>query len=734
MNVIGKKTSIDKFALMKATGKMDFSTDHVFEGMLYARILTSPYAHAKITSIDTSAATALAGVKAVATYQDCPLLTQELFYMGQEVAAVAAVDPHIAAQAVELIKVTYQQLPFVLDAEEAMKSTSPLVGVNPGSNILGEPVSVTWGDTAAGFAASDVTVQDTIGWSARHGHSTLEPRSCIAVWDNSLQDQLTVYTNSQDVFAQRAAIAADLKLPITSVTVVAHGPGGGFGDLGGTVDHIEIAAVLAKKAGAPVQYHLTRRENYLTAFHQFPDKATIKIGAKSDGTLVALEGTIYSDVGAIPMPLVGDAMSPIQLTYNIPNFKLTGYSIVTNKPRCGYFRCVGEPGGLWDFEPVLDQLAEKLHMDPVQLRIKNSKTMADKDNGTGAAFTSMALKEVFQKAADGIGWTSKWHAKNSKQLADGRYHGMGISGFICNKGNYILQRTISIASTRDGKFLVNVGLGGAFHETPSSQALLAAEALGVNEEDVDIGSFGDTSTTQDCSMMAGSSGMITTGTATLDAAKEMKAQLFTYAAYKLSTTPDKLDALGGKIFLKSDPTKFVTHADVLGDIVTPPLNSKGYCTFAMQTTVRTEVASAVEVAVDAETGKVEVLNVVTADDLGRAVYWKGAEAQIEGGNVQSIGYELTWTQVVDANNGVCLNPDFLNCKFPTMKDVPVTSITPIIVESIDSSGPFGAKGLGEPPLATPAAAISNAIYNAVGVWVKDAPITPWKLLKALGKA
>jgi CO/xanthine dehydrogenase Mo-binding subunit len=258
--------------------------------------------------------------------------------------------------------------------------------------------------------------------------------------------------------------------------------------------------------------------------------------------------------------------------------------------------------------------------------------------------------------------------------------------------------------------------------------------LGVNEEDVDVGSFGDTSSTQDCSMQAGSSGMITTGTATLDAAKEMKAQLFNYASYKLNTTPDKLDAKGGKIFLKSDPTKFVTHADVLGDIVTPPLNSKGYCTFAMQQTVRTEIASAVEVAVDAETGKVEVLNVVTADDLGRVVFWKGAEAQVQGGNVQSIGYELMWTQIVDSTNGVTLNPDFIYCKFPTMKDVPVTSITPIIVESIDSSGPFGVKGIGEPPLATPAPAITNAIYNAVGVWVKDCPITPAKLLKALGKA
>jgi xanthine dehydrogenase YagR molybdenum-binding subunit len=732
-NVIGKPGVMDKFALQKATGKHDFAADHVLEGLLYTRTLMSPYPHAKITTIDTSDAEKLAGVKAVVTYKDCPYLTQELFYQGQEVASVAATDPHIAAQALELIKVTYQQLPYVLDADQAVQPNSPLTGVVPNSNIIGEPFVFTKGDVTAGFAQADVTVDETVGWSGGFQHAGLEPRSCIAVWDHDLQDKLTVWTTSQNPYGQRAELAAALKLPLHNVTVISHGSGGTFGDRH-VAEWCIIAACLAKKAGAPVQYHLSRAENFLTAHHQYPDKAHIKLGAKSDGTLVAIEATFWSDVGAYAMPLVGDAISPLQLTYKSPNVKLTGYSVVTNKPRCAYFRCVGEPGGEFLIEEVIDMLAEKLNMDPVQLRLKNVPQGADKDLATDLPFSSNMMKECIQAAADGIGWTSKWHAKGAKKLTDGRYHGMGINAFICNKGSQFGDvSTVVIITTRDGKFSMLVGHSG-IQETPSCQAFIAAEALGVNEPDVVLGDYGNTSTTQDCGFQGGSTRVVTTGPAVIAAANDVKAQVFKYAAPMLNTTPDKLDAKGGKIFLISDPTKFVTYAQVLGDGMTPPIVGVGYTPYDWSKTIRTMVASTVEVAVDADTGDVEVLNAFTADDLGRTIHLMGSEAQIEGGFVQSLGYQLMWEQIVDSTNGVILNPNYLDQKFPTILDTPTPDKFNLkILESNDARGPFGAKGLGEPPLATPAGAIANAIYNAVGVWIRSQPSTPWKILKALGK-
>jgi CO/xanthine dehydrogenase Mo-binding subunit len=732
-NVIGKPGIPDKQAVQWATGKLDFANDHVFEGMLYARILTSPYPHAKITSIDTSEAEKMPGVKAVTTYKDCPYMTQELFYCGQEVAAVAATDPHIAAQAIEKIKVTYQQLPYVLDAEEAMKPGAPLVGVVPNSNIVGEPLVITRGDVNAGFAQADVIVEDTVGWSANQQHSPLQPRSCIAVWDYSTQEKLTVYTNSQNPYGQRAELAAALKIPLNSVTVISHGTGGGFGDLH-VAEWLIIAAVLAKKAGKAVHYQLTRRENYLTATHQYADKARIKLGAKSDGTIVACDATFWSDVGAMPMPLVGDAISPLQLTYRIPNAKITGYSIVTNKPRCAYWRCVGEPGGVFLMEIVIDQLAEKLGMDPLQLRLKNVVTDADKDMATGLPFSSMAMKEVLQKAADGAGWATKWHPKGALKLADGRYHGIGVNGFVCNKGAMFGDVSCPIIiSTRDGKFTILVG-HSRIQETPSCLAWIAAEELGVNHDDVVVGDWGNTSTTQDCGFQGGSTRVITAGKAAQWAAKDVKEQLFKYAAEMLGVTPDQLDARAGKIFVKSDPTKFVTHADVLSSYTTPPIVGRGYTPYDWSMTTRTEAATVSEVAVDPDTGDVEVLSLVTADDLGRTIHLLGSEAQIEGAAVMAISFGLMQEQVVDMTNGVVLNPSYLDCKLPTILDTPLpTNLKPIIVESNDKIGPFGAKGLGEPPVGTPAGAITNAIYNAVGVWVKEQPATPWRVLKALGK-
>jgi CO/xanthine dehydrogenase Mo-binding subunit len=722
------------------TGKLDYSTDHVFEGKLYAAMLGSPYPHAKITAIDTSAAMALPGVKAVTTYLDCPIMTQELFYVGQEVCGVAATDPHIASQALLLVKVTYSVLPFVTNIDAAITNNT-LTGLIPNTNEVGEPLTGGWGDVNAGFAASDVTVEDTIGMSASYQHSTLEPRSCIAVWDDILQDQLTIYTDCQNPFSFRSTVAGALNIPLENVTIITHGTGGAFGDLNFNTHNV-VAAVLAKKAGAPVQYHLSRKQNYLSSTQQYADRGDIKLGAKSDGTLMAIQATFWTDIGAFPWPAVGDAISPLQITFNVPNASFTGHTITTNKPQGAYWRCVGEPGGLFDMEPVIEQLCVKLNMDPVQFRLKNVKTMNDTDNGSlglnagqsGLPFSSMALAKCIQDAANSIGWTTKWHAPGTKVLSDGRYHGIGISGFVCNKGTSGGDIDCAIInSTTDGGFFLNVGIS-SIQDTVSALTYLAAEAIGVSAGDVRIGAYGDTSVTQNCGGQGGSTRCITTGAAVLQAGLDVQSQLFAVAAPMLKTTPDKLSAKLGNIFVTGTPTQSVTVAAVLA--ASPnPIVGRGYNTYPTKMVTRTTCATAAEVAVDEATGAIEVLDMVTADDVGTSLTHNGTTNQIMGGAVQSLGYALMWSWFVDDSVGVPMNPSFLGHRFPTQNDFPTPdNFTAIIEESYDKNGPLGVKGLGEPPLATPAAAIVNAIYNATGKWVRSQPATPWAVLKALGKS
>ncbi len=527
---------------------------------------------------------------------------------------------------------------------------------------------------------------------------------------------------------------------MNNVTVITHGTGGAFGDLNFNTHNV-VAAVLAKKAGAPVQYQLTRHQNYLSATQQYADRGDIKLGAKSDGTLMAIQATFWTDIGAFPWPAVGDAISPLQITFNVPNASFTGHTIVTNKPQGAYWRCVGEPGGLFDMEPVIEQLCEKLSMDKVAFMLKNIKKLGDLDNGSlglntgvqGLPFGSMALNHNIQDVATSIGWSTKHKAPGTVVLPDGRYYGIGISGYVCNKGQWGGEVDCAIiTTTADGGFFLNVGQS-SIQASVSSLSYVAAEALGANAGDVKVGEYGNTAVTQNCGGQGGSTRTVTSGHAVKAAGESVLAQLFAVAAPMLNTTPDKLSAKLGKIYLTSDSTKFVTHAAVLA-ASTSPIVGYGYTPYDTSKVIRTTSAAAVEIAVDEDTGAVEVTRVVQSDDVGTADSMLACEGQIESGTVQSIGYELMWQWYVDQNNGVPLNPSFLGHRFPTSMDIPPPdSFTPIVVQSNDAIGPFGAKGLGEPPLSPPAAAIVNAIYNATGKWVRSQPATPWKVLAALGK-
>jgi len=733
LSVVGKP-ALDNFGMARVLGRWKFPPDQHLDGMLYTKILRCPYPHAKITNIDASAALALPGVMAVATYKDIPYFAQELTYAGAEVAAVAATDPDIADEALDLIKVTYTVLPFVCDPDTA-KTNATLTGVIAGTNIVGgAPTVITAGDTAAGFAASNQVIENDYGWSATYQHSPLFGRVALAVWANDSAPMLTVWTGSQNPFSQRAQLAGYLNLPINQVRVITHGTSGGFGDLH-TAEWCCVAAVLSKMTGKPVLNQLSRIDNYLQAIRQYRNKAHIKLGAKSDGTLMAMEATVILDSGGNTGFGVGDTLSPMQITYRCPNMKLTGYAVTTNTPGTGAWKCVGEPGGTWLIEQAIDDLAYKLNMDPVAFRLKNLLTVSEKDNATGLPFSSLAAVDCLTKARDASGWTSKWHAPGAKVLPDGRYHGIGVASFICNKGPVAVYGTTSpvIFAARDGTFHLNIGMSN-IQESAREQTMICAEALGVPLESVYIGEVGDTSASQDCGMQGGSSRTGHCGNGVIAAANDIKAQVFALAAVALGVTADKLSVSNGKIFVTADPTKSTDYATILGNGSNPAIVGRGYNVMHYDQTTRTGSTTVVEVAVDKDTGQVDVTSIVIADDIGQVVFPIGALGQMRAAMVHGIGFTTMWHEDIDTNVGVMMNPAFRDHGYPMMTDTPTPSSTQaFFAETHDKLGPFGAKGLGEPPVGSPGPAIANAVYNAIGVRMSEQNVAVVNVLKALGK-
>lgn len=747
--VVGKPELIDKQGKYVVTGTWDFADDHRPPEKLYARILLSPYAHARIKSIDTSAAEALEGVEAVVTYKDWPVpapaglvkpMKEELLHWGDEVAAVAATDPSIAEEALGLIKVEYEELPSVIDPDEAMKPDAPLSGVLPDSNVV-KTTEITRGDVDAGFAEADEIAEDEVGWTGYFQHNPSQTRTATAMW---VGDHLWVWTNSQNVFLHRATLASALNMPQNKVRVISHGTGTGHGDLHWN-DWTVIAALLAKKAGKPVQLRTTRLEHYCNSTHQYANKCKLKIGAKADGTFTAIEGTFWADVGSGGLTgLVGDTISPIRITFECPNAKFTGYGVVNNKPMGAYWRCVGEPSGSFLMHIVIQQLAEKLGMDPVDVYLKNVKREGAIDAESGKPIASVAMAECIEKAAEEIGWKDKWHAPGARTLPDGRKHGIGFNAIVCNKGRMSRPVSAVVYLTGDGKAELLSGITRAGGGTTTTHAIMVAEELGLNFDDVRV-IQGDTATCQDGGGQGGSTRTITMGAACVEAARDAKRQLFEVAADMLGVTTEELEAKDGKIYVKADPEKSVTHAEAVakhwGPIVgrgnTWPselLEPIGEYPAGTPCHVYTMVTTFAEVAVDTETGDVEVLRIVCADDVGQAIFWKGCESQIEGGNVIGIGEAFTMDQVLDPETGATLT-SMWEQSHPTQLDVPdPEDNVSIIVESGDKCGPFGCKGLGEPPVATPHGAICAAVYNATGKWIKSHPITRKKVLEALGKA
>jgi len=736
--VIGKFNA-DPHGDHLVTGKFDFAADHDFPGMLYGAIMGSNVSHAKILSMDTSAAEALDGVKAVITYAENPRWSDIVLMYNMPIAAVAATDPDIAERALELIKVEYEVRPHVVDPDDALKEGAPVTGVFAGANISATPVQVIRGDVEAGFKEAAGTFEMTIGWQQYYQHNQIETDSTTAYWAG---DDAYCYSKNQNPFSQQSSVSSALKMPRHRVHLFTHGTGGGYGGGGGSLCEVE-ALLLSKKAGAPVKIIKSRRHQVTHNNHQYGCKAWIKVGYKSDGSLTAIDSIWWSDGGRNGAR--GTFVNNLQYSWKCANLRSLTHAIGTNKGTTGPYRCVAHPAGGWVCEMVLDELAKRLNMNPMALRRKIMVTADMADQDTKTPYASYILLDLLEECNKGIGYEAKYHLPGTKTLPDGRLHGVGISAHIDGHGGGPSGvRGCIINMTEDGKCLYNQGMSRCQSMHPLSQAIIA-ETLGLKYEDVRVGDWGNTDVCAEGGQQTGSTGTMGFGAAAMRAAEDARAQIFVQAAKTLGVPEADLDARDSKVFSKTDPTKTMTHAQVMAKIATPVIGrgvrwdpqlrkERGGFPVGTPCVTRGCCGAAAEVAVDPETGEVEILDFINVVDYGRVITKQGAESQIINGLDAMLNQLFMYEQVYDKNTGAPLTFDHVDNKLVTSLDIPQKlGLKFKMMESIDVNGPYGAKGVGE-PCTSSYSAIANAICNAIGSWILTVPYTPQKILQALGKA
>ncbi len=741
LKVVGKRhPKIDGWE--RVSGKAIYASDVYFPGMLYGKILRSPHPHAKVLKIDVERAKALPGVKAVLTPKDIaayswygapgrshhemPILTDVARFAGDDIAVVAAVDEDRAEEALDLIKVDYEVLPFVLDPEDALKPDAPKI--HPKGNLVGEkPGILQRGNVEQGFQEADLVYEGRY-YTPMLQHVSAEPRVCVARWDRG---RLTVWDSLQYTFGPQASLAYTFKIPMSKVRVICEFMGGGFGDKNMLERYDVLASILSLKTGHPVKIEFTREENFLATTHRYPTVCYLKYGAKKDGTLTAIQAKVIADMGAYcHLDGASGVMETMKGVYRCPNMKGESYTVYTNKPEGGYQRCVGHPMGDVAQEIHMDIMADKLGMNPVDFRLKNHARLEDGDQDRKLPFSSNGMEECIRKGAEAFGWAQKWQKPGTSPGPIKK--GLGMAIHACRHGAMVLPCTGMVKMNSDGTANVYIGTADIGASQKTTMAMIAAEELGVPLEAVSVTSA-DTEVTLDTGSSGGSKQTIGSGTAVKLASADVKRQIFQIAANELKTGAENLEIRNGGIYpLGSD--KGIKITDVLRK-APATITGKGTASLPKGVVTFCFAAHFVEVEVDTLSGKVRVIKLVAAHDVGKTINMLGMENQIDGGVIQGLGFGLTEDQICDKGTGICVNPNLVDYKLFTMKDIP--EIQHVLVEPIDPVGPFGAKGVGEPPIGPPAPAIANAIYNAIGVRFTEVPINIRSILDGqsrMGKA
>jgi 4-hydroxybenzoyl-CoA reductase subunit alpha len=760
----------------KATGKATFIDDLTKPGMLYGAILQSPIAHARILNIDTSQAKRLPGVKAVVTAEDAGLVEygvsparydETLFchdkvrYVGDEVAAVAALDLDTAMEALSLIEVDYEELPAVFTVEEAMAEGAPQLHERYPRNICAE-VHQEFGDVDAAFEGCDLVRTDKFV-NKRQDAAFLEPNGCIAAYD--LHGYLTLHTSTQSPHYVMRTIAMVLGLPVGKVRVVKPYVGGGFGAKAAATPLELSACLLSIKTGKPVKMNYTREQVFLLSRSRHQFIHTLTTGVKRDGTIVALKNECYLEGGAYASFGIATAYyagSLLSAPYRLPNMKYDGYRLYTNKPACGAQRGHGGVAARAAWEQQIDSIAEELGMDSIEVRLMNVLSSGD-ITCNDLNLSSFGMKECIEAVREG----SDWGAKKGK-MPKGK--GIGIAtGFFVSGAGFPIYRsetahsTVVIKLSEDGG-IVHVLTGSAEIGQGSDTivAMIAAEALGVKLSDVRVTS-GDTDLSVDLGAYS-SRQTLMTGHATKEAAEDVKRQVLEILGEKLEVACDDMDVKDGVVtfqgkipdfssirtsyvkehrgftdnpddeehlsFKEAARIAYLARGTIVGTGKYKPGELGGKYKGAAVGTSPAYGCSAqvVEVTVDLETGKITVDKMTDAHDCGRAINVTSVEGQMEGSLSMGLG-EALFEEVKFDGKGKILNANLAEYKIPTSIDMP--NIKTIIIESDEPNGPFGAKEVGEGAIMPTIPAILNAVYDAIGVRIYELPLTPERVYMAL---
>ncbi|MDP2932211.1 MAG: xanthine dehydrogenase family protein molybdopterin-binding subunit [Chloroflexota bacterium] len=746
----------------KVTGQAQYTADITLPNMLYGKILRSPYAHARILNIDTSRAEKLAGVKAIVSSKntpksymfgidiyDEPLLAWDdiVRFAGQEVAGVAATDKDIAVEAIDLIKVDYEELPAVFDPAEAVKPGAPQVHPELPyvKNNIAFEVTMERGDIEQGFREADVVVEDSFS-VAPVTQCYLEPDACLASYDAS--DRLTVWVGNMWPSLMRDELARTLQIPVSKVRVIQKYVGGAFGARFTMYPLHFIASLLSMKAGRPVKLVRSRTEEFTLPRYRPAVWNHFRLGARKDGTITAIQTEVVMDNGAyqyLGRRQASHMCCRSDANYRFKNLKYHCINVYTNKAPPGTYRSFGDAEMTFGREQMMDILAEKLGMDTAELKLKNCARTGD-ISPHGWHLNSVGVAECIEKSTVAAGWKDKKAHKQPRR-------GIGIAS-TCHEtddrnrdGFYGSVSFVKILE--DGRVQVITGEAEYGQGAHNAVAMVAAEELGVRPQDVEVPHH-DTDYSPWALGAVGSRVMAAAVTATRLATLDARKQALDVAAAMLKAKPEELAMKDGKVYVASTPDRSVTMADIGHEalhrrggslIMGKGVEERWDTEYTLKAAHPTHFGHSVsatyydttiaEVEVDTTTGEVKVLNVVVADDCGKVIDQQSIDGQVQGATVQGLGAALFEERILD-EKGRIANANFLDYKVPLSVNVP--PIEKIYVESNEPGFAYGCKGGGESPgIGSIMPAIANAIYDAIGVRIKSTPITREKVLQALAE-
>ena len=738
----------------KVTGKAHYSADINLPGLLHGKVLRSPHAHARIKSLDTSRAEAHPDVKAVITSADIQkpsgraselaegamvnyrflsnnvIAEGKVLYKGHAIAAVAASSAHAAEEALKLIEVEYEVLPPVMDGKEAMKADSPLVherlagmttaairagGVlddddpTNGTNIANH-FEFRLGDLDQGFQEADVIIEKETSTVAVH-QGYIEPHCGTAQWHED--GSLTIWSSSQGQFMVRDYTARLVGVPVSKVKAIQMEIGGGFGAKL-TVYMEPLAALLARKAGAPVKMAMNRTEVFEASGPTSGTYISVKLGATKEGRITAASASLIFEAGAFPGSPVPGGAQCMMSAYDIPNAYIEGYDVVVNRPKTSAYRAPGSPAAAFAMETAIDELCEKIGMDPVEFRLLNSSKEGVRRT-TGPLMPKVGFIETLEAA--------KAHPHYSAPL-EGPYRGRGIaSGFWGNNSGP--SSAVALVHP-DGKVSLNEGspdIGG----TRASVSQQLAEVLGISMEDIST-QIGDTDSIGFTSNTGGSGVTFKTGIAAYTAGLDIKRQMVERAAKIWEVSEEDVEYENGALQHKSDPELRLTFQQLAARQTAtggPIIGRAGVNPGGAGPALAVHI---VDVEVDPDTGKVSILRYTALQDVGKAVHPSYVEGQIQGAVAQGIGWALNEEYFIN-DQGHMVNSSYLDYRMPTSLDLPM--IDTVVVEVANPGHPFGVRGVGEVCIVPPMAAISNAVSHAIGVRMDSLPMNPGRILDAL---